>query len=214
MQKEAWLWECLWIDDGSTDNSLSELKDLNKEYPHHKYISLTTNFGQSAAMFTGFRNSSGKILVTIDGDGQNDPNDIPKLINRLINDNADMANGWRKTRMDSSIRKASSFVANAFRNKMTKEKVKDVGCSIRAFRRECVDNIILFKGMHRFLPTLIRISGYSKIVEMPVNHRPRKFGETKYGIQNRLWVGIADTFAVLWMKHRMAFPKIKEKSRN
>jgi glycosyltransferase involved in cell wall biosynthesis len=110
-------------------------------------------------MFTGFRNSSGKILVTIDGDGQNDPNDIPKLINRLINDNADMANGWRKTRMDSSIRKASSFVANAFRNKMTKEKVKDVGCSIRAFRRECVDNIILFKGMHRFLPTLIRISG-------------------------------------------------------
>jgi len=125
-----------------------------------------------------------------------------------------MVNGWRKTRMDSSVRKASSLIANAFRNKMTKDNIKDVGCSIRAFRRECVDNVILFKGMHRFLPTLIRISGYPKIVEMPVNHRPRRFGETKYGIQNRLWVGLADTFAVLWMKHRMAFPKIKEKSRN
>ncbi len=212
MGKTAWSWECLWIDDGSTDNTLPELKQLNEINPHHRYISLDKNYGQSAAMATGFCNALGNILVTIDGDGQNDPNDIPTLVNRLLKDDADMVNGWRKGRQDTIVRKISSRIANNYRNWITRESVRDVGCSIRAIRRHCIDHVPVFKGMHRFLPTLVRISGYSKIVEVPVSHRPRRRGETKYGIHNRLWVGLVDTFAVCWMRRRMVFPKVKEKS--
>jgi dolichol-phosphate mannosyltransferase len=214
MEKTTFLWECLWVDDGSTDRTLSEIKQLHEANPHHQYLSLTRNFGQSAAMAAGFANTSGSMFVTLDGDGQNDPSDIPPLINRLISDKADMVNGRRKKREDSIVRKISSRIANGFRNRMTKENVKDVGCSLRAIRKECVQQVPVFKGMHRFLPTLIRMGGYNRIVELPVNHRPRERGKTKYGIQNRLWVGLADTFAVRWMQHRLVFPKVKENSRN
>jgi dolichol-phosphate mannosyltransferase len=213
MEKINLSWECVWVDDGSTDYTLREIKSLNYASPHHHWVSLAKNFGQSAAMAAGFQNASGSLLVTLDGDGQNDPADIPALVNRLISDGADLVNGWRKTREDSIVRKISSKIANAYRNKMTKENIKDVGCSLRAFRRECVEHVPVFKGMHRFLPTLIRIAGFEKIVEMPVNHRPRKQGKTKYGIHNRLWVGLADTVAVYWMQRRMVFPKVGQRSR-
>jgi glycosyltransferase involved in cell wall biosynthesis len=212
MKKTNLSWECVWVDDGSTDDSLSQIKSLNQADPRHRWVSLAQNFGQSAAMAAGFANALGRILVTLDGDGQNDPADIPALVNRLISDGADMVNGWRKTREDSFIRKISSKIANGFRNRITRENIRDVGCSLRAFRRECVDRVPVFKGMHRFLPTLIRIAGFDKILEMPVNHRPRKLGKTKYGIHNRLWVGLADTVAVYWMQRRMVFPVIKNKS--
>ena len=214
MEKTNFIWECIWVDDGSTDQTLTELKDLHQSNPHHQYISLTQNFGQSAAMAAGFLNARGSILVTLDGDGQNDPSDIPPLVNRLISDKADMVSGRRRRREDSVVRKISSRIANGFRNWMTKENVSDVGCSLRAIRKECVEKVPVFKGMHRFLPTLIRISGYHHIVEVAVNHRPRERGKTKYGIQNRLWVGLVDTFAVRWMQNRMVFPKVKEDSRN
>lgn len=209
MKKTNLSWECVWVDDGSTDDSLSQIKSLNQAAPHHRWVSLAQNFGQSAAMAVGFANAGGRILVTMDGDGQNDPADIPALVNRLISDGADMVNGWRKTRKDLFIRKISSKIANGFRNRITRENIRDVGCSIRAFRRECVGRVPVFKGMHRFLPTLIRIAGFDKILEMPVNHRPRKRGKTKYGIHNRLWVGLTDTVAVYWMQRRMVFPVIK-----
>jgi hypothetical protein len=124
------------------------------------------------------------------------------MINRLKDEDADMVNGWRIKRKDTFFRKMASYVANSFRNWLTLDHVKDVGCSLRVFRHHCIKNIPIFKGMHRFLPTLVRMRGFSKIVEMPVHHHPRKFGATKYGINNRLWVGIADTLAIRWMRSR------------
>ena len=209
MGKSRFSWECLWIDDGSTDATAEELALLAKREPRHRYLSLDKNYGQSAAMAAGFDNAGGDILVTLDGDGQNDPADIPSLVTRLVHQRAHMVNGWRKNREDSRVRKISSRIANGFRNRLTRENVRDVGCSIRAMRKECVADVPVFAGMHRFLPTLVRIAGYADIIEMPVNHRPRKRGQTKYGINNRLWVGLADTFAVCWMQRRMVFPKVK-----
>jgi dolichol-phosphate mannosyltransferase len=210
MAKLNFSWECLWVDDGSTDDTLVKIKEIGKTNPRHRYLSLERNFGQSAAMAAGFKYAHGPILVTLDGDGQNDPADIPMLVNRLISERADMVNGRRKKREDSMIRKLSSRIGNGFRNWATGENVRDVGCSLRAFRRPCVEDVTVFKGMHRFLPTLVRIAGYGRIIEIPVNHRPRERGKTKYGIGNRLWVGLADTLAVRWMQARMVFPKIKE----
>ncbi|WP_456324420.1 glycosyltransferase family 2 protein [Desulfonauticus submarinus] len=204
-------WECLWINDGSTDNSEQALESLCAQDNHHKLINLAQNYGQSAAMYVGFQLAKGKILVTLDGDGQNDPKDIPKLVNFLEKHNADVVNGYRAKRQDNFIRKIASKIGNGFRNFITKDKIRDVGCSIRAMRKECVQNIFLFKGMHRFLPTLIKIQGYKKILETPVNHRPRVRGKTKYNINNRLWVGLFDTFGVLWMRKRKVLPKLREK---
>ncbi len=213
MAKMNYSWECLWVDDGSTDDTLSRISKIGETNPRHRYLSLERNFGQSAAMAAGFKHAEGRILVTLDGDGQNDPADIPMLVNRLISENADMVNGRRRKREDSLIRKISSRLGNGFRNWVTGENVRDVGCSLRAFRRPCVEHVPVFKGMHRFLPTLVRIVGYGRIVEISVNHRPRERGQTKYGIGNRLWVGLADTLAVRWMQSRMVFPRIKEDSR-
>lgn len=214
MCSTPWSWECLWIDDGSTDNTLSELQRINKKDARHQFIMLSSNYGQSAALSTGFSYARGEILVTLDGDGQNDPNDIPVLVRYLLENNADMVNGWRKYRRDTAIRKISSHIANAFRNRVTREQIRDAGCSIRVFRHRCVEDIPVFKGMHRFLPTLIRTGGCSRIVEMPVRHRPREYGQTKYGIHNRLWVGLMDTLAVRWMQTRMVYPKVKTSSLN
>jgi glycosyltransferase involved in cell wall biosynthesis len=209
MANAAYAWECLWVDDGSTDDTVLELKKICGKSPHHRFISLDRNYGQSAAMATGFRHASGRIFVTLDGDGQNDPKDIPMLVNTLLNKKAHMVNGWRKNRADTLVRKISSRIGNGFRNKLTGDNIRDVGCSIRAFQRDCVENITVFKGMHRFLPTLARMGGASIILEVPVNHRPRQRGVTKYGISNRLWVGLADTLAVRWMQSRLVFPKVK-----
>jgi glycosyltransferase involved in cell wall biosynthesis len=205
-------WECLWVDDGSTDRTLSVLEKLNKKDNRHHYISLSKNFGQSAALYAGFNFSRGRLLATLDGDGQNDPEDLPKLVSCLIEEDVDMVNGVRQKRKDSFIRKMSSRIGNGFRNWLTGENVTDVGCSIRVFKHTCAENISPFKGMHRFLPTLVRIGGCANIIEIPVNHRPRKHGDTKYGIGNRLWVGIADTLAVRWMQSRMVFASIKNTS--
>jgi len=212
MASTPYSWECLWIDDGSTDETLTEIQRLCRNSPHHQFISFDRNYGQSAAMYAGFRRARGRIVVTLDGDGQNDPKDMPPMIRRLIEENADMVNGVRQRRHDSTIRKISSRIANSYRNWLTGEHITDVGCSLRAFRHECVAEIPPFKGMHRFLPTLVRIGAFSKILEIPVNHRPRMHRQTKYGIQNRLWVGLADTLAVRWMQHRMVFPQVARSS--
>jgi glycosyltransferase involved in cell wall biosynthesis len=207
-----WSWECLWVDDGSTDQTVARLQDIVRENPQHRLIEHVRNFGQSAAMTTGFRHAHGEIFVTLDGDGQNDPASIPDLIHCLINENADMVNGWRQKRQDNLIRKLSSRIANGFRNGLTREQVRDVGCALRAFRRECAGQVPVFKGMHRFFPTLVRMAGYTKILERPVNHRPRERGKTKYGINNRLWVGIVDVLAVRWMLSRMVYPQAKKET--
>ena len=212
MEATSWSWECLWIDDGSTDQTAAALEQIAARDARHQFLILSRNYGQSAALYTGFCHSNGKVLVTMDGDGQNDPSDIPVLVNHLLDNDLDAVNGWREKRRDSFVRKASSSIANAFRNWLTKDQVKDVGCSMRAFRHPCVERVPLFKGMHRFLPTLFRIAGYQRIIEVPVKHRPRRHGYTKYGVHNRLWVGIIDCLAVRWMKARMVNPSIRTSS--
>ena len=201
MEDRDYQWECLWVDDGSRDGSLSLLQEMSGKNPRHRYLSLEENAGQSAALTAGFSESRGAFLATLDGDGQNDPADIPRLIDILRSGEADMVNGYRKVRRDSPVRKLSSRIANGFRNLITGKTVRDVGCSTRAFRRECVSDLPRFAGMHRFLPTLVAMEGY-RLAEVPVNHRPRLRGKTKYSIGNRLWVGLADLFGVLWLKKR------------
>jgi dolichol-phosphate mannosyltransferase len=201
-------WECIWIDDGSSDNSSEKVKTLMQRRPDNHLIQLEKNYGQSAALGCGFKKSRGDIIVTLDADLQNDPADIPRLLDLLLDSNYDMVNGIRKNRHDSTLRIVSSKIANKFRNGLTQSSVTDVGCSVRVFYRRCVENVPIFKGMHRFLPTLVEMQGF-RITEAPVNHRPRIKGATKYGINNRLWVGIIDTLAVAWMQRRFVYPKAK-----
>ncbi len=208
MERSSFKWECIWIDDGSVDNSVQNVKRLLQIKSNYRLIEFDKNYGQSAALWYGFKEANGNIIITIDCDLQNNPKDIPVLINLLLKSKVDMVNGVRKKRNDSLVRKISSFIGNGFRNFVTKSSVTDVGCSIRVFYGYCVRNLTAFKGMHRFLPTLIEMQGY-RIIETPVDHRHRIKGKTKYGINNRLWVGLIDTLAVKWMQHRLVSPKTK-----
>ena len=208
MAKENYGWECLWVDDGSTDDGPDILEQLASEDPHHIHISFEKNTGQSAALYAGFKEARGAIIATLDADGQNDPADIPALVQRVMSGDADMVNGYREKRRDSLVRKIASRIGNGFRNALTGRTVRDVGCSTRAFRRECVEILPAFKGMHRFIPTLVSLHDFS-ISEVPVNHRPRTAGQSKYTSMNRLWVGIADLFGVRWLKGRSFNYRIK-----
>ncbi len=212
LDPHPWIWECYWIDDGSDDQSLDALCELNRIDARHQYISFEKNSGQSAALWAGFQQCRGKIIVTLDGDGQNDPSDIYRLIDKLETEQVDMVNGYRETRKDNFLRKLSSKVANIFRNWITGNTCRDVGCSLRAFRSECVRHLPMFRGMHRFLPTLIAMQGY-RLTEICVSHRPRLTGKSKYSINNRLWIGIIDMLGVLWIKSRLIRYKINNQSR-
>ncbi len=143
----------------------------------------------------------------MDADLQNDPHDIPLLLDKITS--YDVVCGWRANRQDSLVRKISSRIANKIRNWLSDEQIKDVGCSLKAFRRECLQNFYYFKGMHRFFPTLIKMEGCS-VTEVKVNHRPRRFGEAKYGIGNRAFRGLIDLLAVRWMKKRHLNYEVKE----
>lgn len=204
-------WECIWVDDGSTDRSLSILEGLVQAEPRHRFLSFEANAGQSAAFRAGIDEARGLLIATMDGDGQNDPADLPALIAVVESGGADMANGFRRLRQDSVVRKLSSFIANGFRTWITGRTVRDTGCSIRVFRKECSKGFPPFSGMHRFIPTLAAMQGFV-LTEVPVNHRPRMSGRGKYTISNRLWVGLVDTFGILWLKKRAFHYKIKVKS--
>jgi glycosyltransferase involved in cell wall biosynthesis len=201
LEPQSWKWECIWVDDGSSDGSLAILERLAESDSRHRFLSFDQNRGQSAAFQAGFKEARGAILATMDGDGQNDPSDIPKLVDIIRSGRMDMANGYRARRRDTLIRKLASRIANGFRNAVTGKTVRDVGCSTRAFRCECVANLPNFKGMHRFLPTLVAMQGFT-LGELPVNHRPRTRGNSKYTINNRLWVGLVDTLGILWLRKR------------
>ncbi|MBI1390110.1 MAG: glycosyltransferase [bacterium] len=211
MNPHPWRWECVWIDDGSSDDTLKIIKELNECDERHVYLSLERNAGQSAALFAGFQFARGAVFATLDGDGQNDPADLPSLIEKVIGGEADMANGYREKRRDDFIRRIASRIANGFRTTLTGKTVRDVGCSTRAFRRECATGLPCFKGMHRFLPTFALMRGF-RLCEGPVNHRPRERGQSKYSINNRLWVGIMDVFGVLWLRVRSFHYRVAETS--
>jgi len=191
--------EFIFVDDGSRDASLSLLRDLEGKDERVRVVALEQNCGQSAALDAGFRAVRAELTVTLDGDLQNDPADIPALLAHL--DEADVVNGIRIGRCDSRLRILSSYIANAVRNRVTGESVTDVGCSLRVMRTRYLRRIKLFRGMHRFLPTLLILEG-ARAIEVPVSHRPRRYGRSKYGIGNRLFVGIVDLLAVRWMKKR------------
>ena len=211
MEREFKEWECIWVDDGSSDQSLVLLRELAISNNRHRYISFEQNAGQSAAFCAGFLKARAAIIATIDGDGQNDPADIPGLFRMVQSGAADMANGYRAKRQDSLDRKISSILGNGFRTWLTGKTVRDAGCSTRVFRRECVESLPRFAGMHRFLPTLAAMQGF-RLSETPVNHRPRIKGESKYSIRNRLWVSLVDMFGIFWLKKRAFHYNIKTKS--
>ena len=194
-------WEMILVDDGSDDGSGPLLDRLAAADARLRVLHFAANAGQSAAFFAGFRAARGEVVVTLDSDLQNDPADIPMLLEAL-GDHGAVA-GWRRERHDRALRRISSRIANSVRNLLTAERVRDTGCSLKAFRREALATLPLSRGMHRFLPTYVRMAGYT-VTEVPVRHRPRRAGVSKYGIGNRLWVGIGDLFMVRWMQRRAA----------
>lgn len=201
MDGQGWSWECLWVDDGSQDRSLEVIKRLCLEDTHHRYISFERNAGKAAAMWAAFREARGAVFADMDGDGQNDPADIPPLIRMVLSGEVDFANGYRARRRDNLFRIVSSRIGNGFRTLLTGKTVRDVGCATRAYKRELAFSLPRFSGMHRFLAPLMLMNG-ARIAERPVNHRPRLHGVSKYGVHNRLWVGLVDTFGVLWLRKR------------
>jgi dolichol-phosphate mannosyltransferase len=205
----GWSYEVLWVDDGSTDGSLLALAGLAVRDPRTRVIRLRRNAGQSAALAAGFRSAQGEIVVTLDADLQNDPEDIPRLLAEMERSGCDLVSGVRIRRRDDWVRRLSSRIANGVRNWATDEAVSDVGCSLKVYRAEYLRRVPMFTGMHRFLPTLVRLDG-GRIQEMPVNHRPRLHGKTKYSIGNRLFRSLADLFAVRWMQRRWIDRRLTE----
>lgn len=199
--------ELLFVDDGSRDGSLEDMRKIAAMDRRVRVLALDGQYGQSSALEAGFRAVRGEITATLDGDLQNDPADISRLIEHLAH--ADVVNGVRANRHDSWLRRLSSRIGNGFRNWLTKESVSDVGCSLRVMRSDYVREVRLARGMHRFLPTLLRMQG-ARITEVPVNHRSRRFGISKYGIRNRLFTGVLDTLAVRWMQSRHVAYRVEE----
>jgi len=193
-------YEVIYVDDGSTDDSAQLLRGFAEQDPRVRVLRSARNSGQSAAFDAGFRHARGAVVVTLDADLQNDPADIPLLLREIAD--ADVVCGVRQNRQDDFVRRASSRIANAVRNRLTGEAITDVGCSLRACRRELLPGLPMFHGLHRFLPTLLRLQGAARVKEVPVRHRARRFGTPKYNIRNRLWRALADLFAVRWMQRR------------
>ena len=200
-------YEILVVDDGSTDGTFERLRPLKKSILALRAVGFKEHKGQTTAMAAGFAHARGEILVTMDADMQNDPADIPRLLEKM--GEWDVVCGVREKRRDSFTKKASSAVANSVRNRLTHERIRDVGCTLRAYRAGYVRRIKLFEGMHRFLPTLLKLEG-ARVVEIPVSHRARTRGTGKYGIADRLFKGLRDLFAVRWMQSRYIRYEIKE----
>jgi dolichol-phosphate mannosyltransferase len=195
--------ELLFVDDGSRDRTIEQIKRT----PGVRILEFERNTGQSAAIYAGLLAASGKILVLIDGDLQNDPSDIPRLLTQ-IDQGADLVCGYRLKRRDTWFKRVQSQIANQVRSRFTKDGVRDTGCTLKAMRRECREALIPFHGMHRFIPALVKGLGY-KIAEIPVNHRPRQHGSSKYTFGNRALRATIDMFGVRWLLGRQIKFEIK-----
>ncbi len=201
--------EVVFVDDGSRDRSAELIRGFRDVDPRVRLVRLKANAGETAATDAGFKAARGRWVVTMDADLQNDPHDIPTLLSHL--DRWDAVTGWRVNRGagDSLVRRISSRVANRTRNLISDESIQDSGCTFRAFRRECLRGLVLYRGFHRFIPTLLTMRGY-RVTEVPVRNRPRRFGQSKYGVLNRLFVATADLLVVRWMKNRLLRYEVAE----
>ena len=193
-------YECLFVNDGSTDHTRHLLNQLAKDKPHLNPVHLTHNSGQSAALMAGLHRAQGEYILTIDGDLQNDPADFPAFLEAL--QHYDCVCGYRAHRKDSLLRRISSRVANTVRNAILRDGIRDTGCGAKGFRRHCIRHLVLFNGMHRYFAVFMRLAGCS-ITEIPVSHHPRIHGISKYGMRNRLWRGIYDLLGVTWLSYRV-----------
>lgn len=202
LQREIWQalagrsYELILVDDGSTDGTPEKVA-LGKEV---KILRFEKNAGQSAAMIAGIRAALGDVIVLLDGDLQNDPADIPRLL-AALEDGADLVCGYRANRRDTRVKKITSRIANFVRSRFVGDGVRDTGCTLKAMRRSCAEALVPFKGVHRFIPALIKNAGF-RVVEIPVNHRARQFGISKYGLGNRALRATIDMFGVRWLLAR------------
>lgn len=194
-------YEVIFVDDASSDGSVALIERLAQDYPAVRCLRHKRNFGQSAAVGSGFHGARGEWIGTLDGDGQNDPADLPKMLDAARRLGVDCVTGVRAKRQDSALRLFSSRVANRFRDWMTGDRVTDSACGARVLKRACVAELPVFNGLHRFMPTLLRAKGFT-VAEMDVNHRPRLAGVSKYGVHNRLWRGLRDCVGVRWFVAR------------
>lgn len=206
--------EIVYVDDGSTDATLDRLKEIALTEPRLRVFRQVACCGQSAAIWTGVKNARAGAIATLDGDGQNDPADIPALWQRY-NDEGDgdrlMVAGLRAKRRDTAIRRLSSRVANGIRSSLLKDDTPDTGCGLKVFPRDAFLAMPRFDHMHRFLAALMIRQG-GRVLSVPVNHRPRERGTSKYGVWNRLWVGIVDLFGVMWLQRRGSKPMVVDET--
>ena len=207
LQATGLQWEIVLVDDASSDGSRELVKAESQRDHRIRAVVLPTRSGQSAALAAGLVRARGKIIVTLDGDLQNDPADLPKLLAAL--ERADVVSGIRAERHDSAMRKLSSRIANNVRRALIGDSVTDIGCSFKAYRRETLVGLPPFIGVHRFLPALCQFRG-ARLAEVPVSHRARRHGVSKYGVGNRLWRGIDDVIGVRWLKKRLVPPVAPE----
>jgi dolichol-phosphate mannosyltransferase len=197
-------YEIIFVDDGSQDETVARIA----ADPRIRVLRFEKNAGQSAAIFAGLQAVRSEVAVLIDGDLQNDPADIPRLLAE-ISRGADLVCGYRAQRKDTLLKRITSRVANFVRSRFTRDGVRDTGCTLKAMRRDCIGALVPFKGMHRFIPALVKGAGY-RLVEIPVNHRPRRFGQSKYGLGNRALRATIDMFGVRWLLSRRLNYKLRE----
>ena len=204
MQPLGKSYEVVCVNDCSTDSSLDLLKKLRSADPQHiRIISFKRNHGLTSALDAGFKNAVGDIVGMLDADLQNDPADFPSMFKAI--EQFDVVCGWRKNRKDTFVKKMSSKIANRVRRMFTGDRYHDIACGIKVFKRECVQGLEMYNGLHRFLPVLMELDGY-KVTEVQVNHRHRYTGKSKYAIGNRLFHSLYDLVAVKWMiKRRLRY---------
>jgi dolichol-phosphate mannosyltransferase len=205
-------YEVICVDDGSSDGTLDQLRLLSSASPRLRILRHSRKSGQSTAIWNGVRHSRSPWIATLDGDGQNDPADIPRLFARVRGVGAGKLScvcGWRRNRRDTLIKRISSRVANQIRSRLLRDNTPDTGCGLKVFNREAFLLLPYFDHMHRFLPALFLRGGFA-IESMEVNHRPRYLGKSKYGLHNRLWAGIIDLLGVWWLLRRSRLPEVIE----
>jgi len=202
-------YEIVYVDDGSSDATAERLAEAGKGFPRLRVLRHRRQSGQSTALWTGVRHARAPWIATLDGDGQNDPADIPKLLSLALDPDLklDLVAGHRVTRRDSVVQRLASRIANGVRSRMLHDDTPDTGCGLKLFSREVFLALPYFDHMHRFLPALV-LRGGGRVRSVPVNHRPRQRGRSHYGINNRLWVGLVDLVGVMWLRRRTRLTEV------